>query len=316
MPLDPQARMLLDELERAGAMDVANLSPTEARAQMRSFLPAVREPIQEVHDLLVPTQDGLLRVRRYSPSARHLLPGLVYFHGGGWVTGDLESADGVCRALARTAGCRVFAVDYRLAPEHPFPVPLEDCYAVTAWLQSRAHELGIYPGDVSVGGDSAGANLAIGVGLLARERGTPLPIFQLLITPAVDASGHSRSYGDFSEGYLLSSAELQWYWRHYVPCESDRSNPMASPIRADLRGLSPALIITAEFDPLRDEGEAFGERLLDADVPVVVTRYRGMIHTFFARSELHQGRAALAQAAIALRQAFRSPAASLEEVIQ
>src|SRR5213078_1916119 len=203
-------------------------------------------------------------------------------------------------------GCLVVSVDYRLAPEHRFPAAPEDCYAATRWLAEHAGSLGGDKGRIAVGGDSAGGNLAAVVALMARDRGGPKLAFQLLVYPATDTDFETRSYRENSEGYFLTRADMVWFWNHYAPRDEDRRNPYAAPLRAaSLRGLPPALVITAEFDPLRDEGEAYGARLRDAGNQVLVKRYPGMIHGFFGMGTLlTQARTATKEAAGALRAAF------------
>jgi acetyl esterase len=223
------------------------------------------------------------------------------------VIGDIETHDVVCRELANAGGCMVASVEYRLAPEHRFPVAAEDCYAVTTWLAAHAGELGVDAKRIAVGGDSAGGNLSAVVAQLARDRGGPALAFQLLIYPATDAARDSVSHRENGQGYLLTSDAMTWFLGHYLGNDASlHGDPRCSPLRAnDFRGLPPALVITAEYDPLRDEGEAYGERLRAAGVPVTVTRYPGMIHGFFAMGAfLDQGRTAVAEAARALRTAL------------
>jgi acetyl esterase len=213
------------------------------------------------------------------------------------VVGDLDTHDGTCRSLTKLAGCVTVSVDYRLAPEHKFPIPAEDAFAATQWAAANA---------ASLGGDSAGGNLAAAVTLMARERGGPHLAEQLLIYPVTNFSFDTSSYESNALGYLLTRDVMRWFWDHYLPSEEDGHNPLASPLQApDLRGLPPALVITAEFDPLCDEGEAYGERLREAGVPVTVSRYDGMIHGFVGLAGIFpQGRRALQESADALRHAF------------
>ena len=245
-------------------------------------------------------------MRVYRPAADGTFPVLVYFHGGGWVIGGLDTHDGTCRLLCRDAGCVVVSVDYRLAPEHRYPAAAEDCYAATQWLADHASEIGIDPARIAVGGDSAGGNLAAAVALMARDRGTPTLAFQLLIYPVTDADFTRGSYIDNAEGYFLTTASMEWFWGHYVPDEATRSEAYCAPQQAkDLAGLPPALVLTAEFDPLRDEGEAFAARLKEAGVATTVTRYDGMIHGFFSMTGLAKAALdAVAESVAALRGAF------------
>jgi acetyl esterase len=208
-------------------------------------------------------------------------PVLVYLHGGGWVIGTLDSYDATCRELAQGAGCVVVSVDYRLAPEHRYPAAPEDCYAAVQWVAANAASLGADAKRLAVGGDSAGGNLSAVVSQMARDRGGPAIRFQLLIYPVTDADFTRRSYVDNAEGYLLTTASMRWFWDHYVPEQAKRAEPYASPLRAaDLSGLPPAWVCTAEFDPLRDEGEAYAKRLQQAGVSTTLTRFDGLIHGF------------------------------------
>jgi acetyl esterase len=232
----------------------------------------------------------------------------VYFHGGGWVLGSLATHDGICRSLAAGAGCVVVSVDYRLAPEHRYPAAAEDCYAATQWCAAHAAELGADGSRVAVGGDSAGGNLSAVVAQMARDRGGPPLVFQLLIYPVTDAARDTQSYRENAEGYLLTAGDMAWFWNHYLGDARARgAEAYASPIRAaSLAGLPPALVITAEFDPLRDEGEAYGAALESAGVAAKVTRYDGMIHGFFGLGAMiDRANSAVQEAAGTLRIAFR-----------
>lgn len=309
MPLDLQADAFLQQLAAAGGPPLNALSVTEARqALLTLFAPSgEREPVHKVEDRKIPIPGGPMPVRIYTPSSGGRLPVLVFFHGGGWVLGDLETHDAPCRTLANAAGCMVVAVDYRLAPEHKFPAAAEDCYAATKWVVLNAATLGGDPTRIAVGGDSAGGNLAAAVTLMARDRGAPSFTYQVLVYPVTDYAFTSASYRENADGYLLTTDLMQWFWHHYLPTEGDGQNPYASPLRdtREAEKLPPALVITAEFDPLRDEGEAYAARLRKAGVPVVLTRYNGMIHGFFSLGTvLEQGKKALAEAAAGLRAAF------------
>ena len=194
---------------------------------------------------------------------------MVYFHGGGWVLGNIESHESICRAIANASGAIVVTVDYRLAPEHRFPAAAQDAYAATSWVAEHAGEFGGDPGRIAVAGDSAGGNLAAVACLLAKDRNGPRMAFQVLIYPITDYNLHNASYSQFAEGYFLTRSEMAWYWEHYVLKRDDRTHPHAAPCRVDdLSGLPPGLVITAEFDVLRDEGEAYARRLQSAGVPV------------------------------------------------
>jgi acetyl esterase len=241
-----------------------------------------------VADHLIPSTRGepALGVRVYTPAGEPPFPLLVYFHGGGWTIGNVDIGDAPCRALTNAAGAVVVSVEYRLGPEHKFPAPLEDCYAATAWAALMAahapDQLGGDPDRLVVIGDSAGGNLAAAVALMARDRGGPKIARQVLIYPVTDHRFDTPSYRDCAEGYLLTREAMRWFWRHYLHNRAEGRHPYASPLRAgDLAGLPPALIVTCEYDPLRDEGEAYGARLRAAGVPAKVSRYDGMIHGCF-----------------------------------
>jgi acetyl esterase len=232
---------------------------------------------------------------------------IVFFHGGGWAICDLDTHDQTARRLALDTGAIVVSVDYRLAPEHRFPAAAEDCYAATVWTAAHAGELGGDPLRVAVAGDSAGGNLAAVVPLMAKERGGPALTFQLLVYPVTGVPEDGRpSYKENAEGYMLTKDAMIWFSDLYASTAADYEHPWFSPTRAtDLSGLPPALVITAEYDPLRDEGEDYGRLLQAAGVACTITRYDGMIHGFYGMDEaLDQGRAAQLEAAAALRAAF------------
>jgi acetyl esterase len=244
------------------------------------------EAVASVADHLIPGPGGDIPVRVYVPEGSAPRPALVYFHGGGWVICNLDTHDVVCRALARRAGAVVVSVDYRLAPEHPFPAAVDDCYAATAWVAANAQELGVDPERVCVGGDSAGGNLAAVVSLRSRDEQGPAIALQAMVYPVTDLSSfETESYVEFATDHQLTRPMMEWFRNHYVPNAADWLHPYASPLLApDLSRLPPALVITAECDPLRDEGEAYARRLEQAGVPVTCTRYAGMIHPFFSLS--------------------------------
>ena len=308
MGVDPQARALLDQVTAMGAPALHTLPVAEARQAIAamSALQGTPEPIAQVENRRIPGPAGELPIRIYTPAGSAPLPVLVYFHGGGWVIGNLETHDGTCRTLANGAGCVVASVDYRLAPEHRFPAAVEDAYAATAWVSSHASALNGDAARVAVGGDSAGGNLAAVVALMARDRGAPRLAYQLLVYPVIDAACDTASYRDNAEGYFLTRDMMLWFWGHYLGGDSNRRHPYHSPLRADhLSGLPPAFVITAEFDPLRDEGEAYAERLRAAGVPVQLTRYSGMVHGFFGLGAvLDQAKVAMAEVTASLREAF------------
>jgi acetyl esterase len=308
MPLDPQARQLLRQLEKARVQPFFQLSPAEARAQMllgSRFL-GPSEPVHHIEDRELPGEDGTVPVRVYRPGPESGLPIVVFLHGGGWVTGSIETHDGYCRALANRAGVLIVSVEYRLAPEHKFPAAVTDAFAATRWVAEHAAELGGDAARLAVMGDSAGGNLAAAVTLSARQAGTPRLRYQVLVYPVLDYQFDTGSYRENAEGYHLTRQDMIWSWRHYLQNELDGFSPLASPLQApDLGGLPPALIVTAEFDPLRDEGEAYARRLAEAGVAVQLRRYDGMIHGFARRFiQLDRARGALDEVAQSLRAAL------------
>jgi acetyl esterase len=229
----------------------------------------------------------------------------VYFHGGGWVVGSLESADASCRVLANRSRCVVMSIDYRLAPETKFPGAVDDAYAATRWVADNAAELRIDPARIAVGGASAGGNLAAAVSLVARERGGPKIAFQLLTVPVTELSSKAESHREFGEGYGLSAADMTWYGTHYVRTPADADDPRASVLRADLHDLPPAFVITAECDPLRDDGEAYAEKLRKLEIAARFKRYPGMFHGFMSFPEvLPEAAEAFEDAGAALREAL------------
>jgi acetyl esterase len=289
-----------------GTPPAGSVPAPEFRAAMAARPVPPGAPIARVEDRTIPGLAGDVSIRIYTPDGQAPFPVLVWFHGGGWVIGSVAASDHTGRELANTAGCVVVSIDYRLAPEHKFPACLDDCDAAYQWVVAHAPTFGGDARRVAVGGDSAGGNLAAAVCLRAKERGGPLPVFQLLVYPVVDYNFDRPSYRANADGYLLTQTAMRWFWDQYVNTPEEMAHPHASPMSAtDLSGLPPALIITAEFDPLRDEGEAFGERLRHAGVPVEVTRYDGMIHGFFGMFPvIDKGKDAVRQASAALSSAF------------
>ena len=311
MPLDPQVQAFLDQVEAMGMPAFDAVSVEEARASSAGFtgLQGAPEAVGSVDNLVAPGPNGEIPLRVYTPELDGPLPILVYFHGGGWVFGDLESHDGVCRALANAANGLVVSVDYRLAPEHKFPAAVEDAYAATQWVAAHAGGLGGDPTRIAVGGDSAGGNLAAVVALMARDRQGPQLAYQLLVYPVTDTACDTVSRQENAEGYLLTLEMMRWFQNQYLRDAGDWQHPYAAPLRArDLQGLPPALVLTAEFDPLCDEGEAYAARLRAAGVPTTLKRYDGMIHGFFSMGAvLDQARVAIDDVAAALRDAFSHP---------
>ena len=277
---DPEVQSLLSTYASRDVPSFAELSPDEARAQfdrLRSEATGVPD-LADVSDRAVPGPAGDIPVRVYRPEGDGPFPVLVYFHGGGWVIGSLDAYDGVCRVLADEAECVVVAVDYRLAPEHPFPAAVEDARAATEWVADNPDAVD-GNGTVAVGGDSAGGNLAAVVALLARDSGGPDLAHQLLVYPITAPPDEFPSYEENAEGYYLERADMVWFASHYFRSELEVNNPYAMPLRAsDLTGLPPATVLTCGFDPLRDEGVAYAEALADAGVDVEHLHYPALIH--------------------------------------
>ncbi len=314
--LDSQIQAVLDHVAAAESDDAKPLSATSPE-DIRTAEDAIAgfslppAPVHAVDEFTVPGRTGHdIPVRLYSPSSNTRLPVLVFFHGGCWVFCDLDSHDAICRFLCATSGFKVLSVDYRLAPESQFPAAVEDAYDVVSWVAAHAATIGVDPGSIAVGGDSAGGNLAAAVSLAARDRLEPDIAFQLLIYPITDISTmNTASYEAYGTGYFLERALMEWAGDHYVARTEDRFHPYVSPLRAaDLDGLPPALIQTAEFDILRDEAEAYARRLDAANVNVVCTRYLGMVHAFVAMAgAVDVGRIALQDAAQALQVGLSTP---------
>jgi len=311
LKLDGHVQRILDDLDEKGIPSTSSLPVLEARrlsSEMAKTLTGPPVNVASVRNLIVPTPETEIQVRVYAPKEDHVFPALIYFHGGGWVVGDLEGADWICRSLAVATDCAVFSVDYRLAPENKFPIPVEDCYQVTKWIIENGPAERIDPRRVAVGGDSAGGNLATAVCLMARECGGPPLVYQLLLYPITNHAFNTQSYKDCASGYYLTAEDMKWFWNHYLRGEIDGRNPYASPLVAkDLSSLPPALIITAEFDPLRDEGEAYAVRLQEAGVPTKIIRYNGIIHGFLDFTDLKQTKVAIDESARELRSAFQKP---------
>jgi acetyl esterase len=308
VPLDPQLQAMRDQRERDNVPPLYTMSLTDARA---ADLASIRdsggepEPVHEVANLKIAGPGGELPLRLYRPTSERPLPALLYFFGGGWVLGTIDTADGVSRSLANSSGALVVVVGYRLAPEHRFPAAIDDCYATVRWVAGHAEEIGADPARLAVGGDSAGGNLAAGVALRTRADG-PALVGQLLVYPNTDQLADDQSMRAADDPFLFNRHSVAWYRRHYLTNPGDAANPLASPLRAQsLAGLPPALVITAEYDPLRDQGEAYARRLADDGVQVELSRYRGMAHGFFTMAgTVDASRAAIAQAASRLRAWF------------
>jgi acetyl esterase len=284
MPLHPQVRKVLDELAALGGK--AADEGTVAEARLGSFcwllFNGVGEPVAKVVDRFIPGPTADLPIRIYTPEGKGPFPALIYFHGSGFVVCNIDFADPANRELANRSGCVIVAVNYQKAPEHKFPVGLDDCYSTARWAIENAALLNIDPGKVGVGGDSAGGNLAAACCLRARDEGGPKFAFQMLIYPATDMGAEYPSQKENAEGYGLTAKEIDWFRMQYLNSPEELDNPHVSPIRAsDHSGLPPAIVATAEFDPIRDDGEAYADKLAKAGVPTMKRRYDGMIHGFY-----------------------------------
>jgi acetyl esterase len=291
--LDPQAKALMDIVARAAAPAFHTLDVAKAREETRklhAYFSDEAPAVASVREMAVPNQGGTIPARFYRPlgsTARSTLPLLVFFHGGGWTVGDLDSYDPLCRKLANEAQCGVLSVDYRLAPEHPFPAAVDDAYAATAWASEHARELRVDAARIAVGGDSAGGNLAAVTAILARDRGAPALVFQLLVYPATDQGSERPSWQQFGRGYLLELESIRYFQMKYLRHARDYHDWRASPLlRSDLEGLPPALVITAGFDPLLDDCVAYSQRLRAAGVEVEYRCFDGMIHGFLTLGKM------------------------------
>jgi acetyl esterase/lipase len=311
LPLDPHARRLLKMLSVTGASGASLAGIGERRRAFRGLMQFSGEPVEigAVEDRGLPGPDGAIGIRLYTPleAPAGPLPGLVFFHGGGLVAGSLDTHDPLCRALANATGCRIVAVDYRLAPEHKFPAAVVEASAAWTWVIEHAATLDLDPVRIGVAGDSAGGALAIVTCAQARAARAPTPALQLLLCPITDFGAETGSRETFASGYLIDKTTIQQDLDHYLPSGMLPIEPEISPLRlAGFGGLPPAFVHTAEFDPFRDEGEAYVRRLLDAGVAAVHTCHPGMPHLFYAMpSAIPSGREAIRQIGAEVRAAFR-----------
>ena len=308
MPLHPEYQAMLQQLASAEGPSINDVPVAAAREMMRVAQPPRPDiAVGNVSNDSISSEQGSIPIRVYTPPSDGPYPLIFMFHGGGWVIGDLDTADGQSREVCLGTDSVVVSVDYRLAPEDRFPAAPDDCFAVVSAYKQLAQKYHCDESRVAVAGDSAGGNLAAVVSLMVRDLGGPELRFQLLVYPVTDGIGSYPSQKENAEGYLLTSASMNWFWDHYCDVQ-DRSNPYVSPILAsDLSGLPPTLIQTAEFDPLRDEGEAYGARLANAGVPTDVKRYDGFIHGFFSHVSVIPSRdGAMQDACKALREALKS----------
>jgi acetyl esterase len=320
MAVTPEVRGILNMIELASNGPIEQQTPEQVRdgyARLAAMMS--REDVASVSDRSVPTPDGDVPVRVYVPLGDvgdvgdgdgGPRPVLVYLHGGGWTIGSVETHDNTCRSLANGSGAVVVSVDYRLAPEHPYPAALDDCEAAVRWVADNAGDLGVDPARLAIGGDSAGGNLAAVLAQRLRDGG-PTIRFQLLVYPAVDMTLAHPSIEENAEGYFLTKGAMVWFGTNYLgsaAVDIDRTDPRVSPLLAPpeaLAGLPPALVITAEYDPLRDEGEAYAAALRAAGVEATATRYDGVIHAFFQLPDIvPEGKAAIDEACTALRRAL------------
>lgn len=306
----PTVRAVLAERKKRGVPRFNSLSVDGARRLLEGLwaLPEEPEPVGMVRTVTIDGPGGDLPIRIYTPDGSPPFPMLMYFHGGGFVLGSIDVDDGICRALTNEIGCIVLSVEYRLAPEDPFPAAVEDCLAATTWAAERGAEIHGDSGRVAVGGESAGGTLAAAVAQAARDRGGPEIVHQVLVYPPLDHAMDTASYEQDPEWLVFSKADGKWIWDHYLESELDGENPYASPLRApDLRHLPPATVVTCGFDVLCDEGIAYAARLADADVPVAHRHYDDMIHGFLGMLEdpqLEQARDAVAAIGRDLRDSF------------
>ena len=311
MPLDPLVKAFLDQMKAVGGPKMSEMTPAAARetfAQMMQLVGPRDVPVGKTENRMIPGPAGEIPVRIYTPVGgnNELMPALVYYHGGGFVIGNLDTHDGLCRLLANDGNFRVIAVDYRLAPEHKFPAALDDAFAALDWVMTNAPDIGVDANRVAVGGDSAGGALAAGVAQLAKAKGGMPLDAQLLMFPVTQVGEQTGSLREFAVGYFLEKDTLDWFYASYLPANADRSDPKISPLRArDLSGLPPAYVMLGGFDPLHDEGMQYADRLRAAGVPVTVADHSDMVHCFiYLQSVLPQAHEALATAAKAIAGMF------------
>lgn len=305
MGLNPKIQAFLKEVN-AQPIPLETVSPEQFRNQARMQDDGPKQEVAKVEDSQIELNNRALPIRIYR-SENKVQPALVFYHGGGWVVGSIESHDATCREIANLANCTVISVDYRLAPEHKFPAAVEDAYDSYQWITANAEGLGIEHNKIAVGGDSAGGNLATVVCLLAEERSGQKPVFQLLLYPSTGYIGEEpASLRENAEGFLLTKRLMQWFRSHYYRTEEDRLNPYASPVHSELlHTLPPAAILTAQYDPLRDEALAYAEQLKQEGVDVFVKNYEGLIHGFAGfTAQVEEAHQAVAEGASQLRQAL------------
>jgi acetyl esterase len=306
MPLDPQMRQLLEEIQAQKLPPIYNIPIAEARRRLLKMVvyPGLFYDGIETRDLLLKAPGRTIPIRIYLPSGHSPAPVGMFFHGGGWVTGCLETHDGFCRALAHQSKCAIVAVDYRLAPEHPYPAAVEDAWFATSWIARQAERLNLDASRIAVLGDSSGGTLAAAVSQLARKRGKLGLAGQVLMYPALDHwNAGTESYREYGTDYPLTTEAMKWFWNQYVPDQGQWNDPIAFPSKCpEFKGLPATLVVTAEYDILRDEAEIYAKKLRDAAVSVTLSRYDGMLHGFLIHFPiLDKAKAALAEIASFLR---------------
>jgi acetyl esterase len=281
MPIDPQIEHFLIQFYITCYKPVQEWVIEEIRQLVQDEINPKIETVDVVQNLEIPGPAGQILIRIYGPDSSKALPAVIYYHGGGWVTGSLDTGEIICRALAGKTGYRVISVAYRLAPEHPFPAALEDAYAALKWVYEHAKEIKVNPTRIAVCGESSGGNLAAAVCLMARDRKGPSIKFQALLYPVLDANFETVSYNEYAQGYILEKENMMWFWDQYVSNIKERNNPYVAPLReTNFYGLPPALVITAECDPLCSEAEAYASKLRDSKIPVLYQKFAGMVHGF------------------------------------
>jgi len=311
MPLDPVLKVFLDQVAAMGGPKTWEMQPADAREAFAGLMQLAGPkdiPIGKVANIAIPAAQGEIAARSYEPVAASSepLPTLVFFHGGGWVIGNIETHDGLCRMIANGSGCRVISVEYRLSPESKFPGPVEDALAAIDYIEKNASQLGVDANRLAVGGDSAGGDLAAVVAQIAKAKGAPKIAYQMLLFPVTQIGEETRSLREYAEGYFLERSTLDWFYAHYLPTDANKKDPRISPLAAtDVAGLPPAYFMLAGFDPLHDEGLAYAEKLRAAGVPVTVADYPDMVHDFiYLQAVLPQAAEALNTAAKALKAAL------------
>ena len=303
MPLDPIVKGFLDQMKAAGGPKMSEIGAVAAREQFNALMQLAGPkdvPVGKTENITVPTPAGGVPIRVYTPVAagRDPMPALVYYHGGGFVIGSIESHDGLCRMMANEGGIRIIAVDYRLAPEHKFPAALDDAFAALSWVSQNAASIGVDANRIAVGGDSAGGALAAETAQLAKAKGGLALAAQMLLFPVTQIGEETSSQREFAVGYFLEKETLDWFYASYLASDADRSDPRISPLRAkDVSGLPPAYVMLGGFDPLHDEGMQYADKLRAAGVKVTVADYGDMVHCFvYLQTIVPQAHDALASA--------------------